>query len=128
LKIALLNINAFINIEFDVKAVFIEAHPFIMSNAQKVALTYGPIVYCLESIDNGINLHSILVRKEKTYDIEYDNLFQMNVIYTRGYRRCPYIKTYHNNYRKKPCKLKYIPYYGFANRGKSDMSVWINKY
>ena len=28
----------------------------------------------------------------------------------------------------RPAKLRYIPYYAFANRGESDMTVWLTKF
>ena len=120
--------NVVITISFVTKPVFIESNPEISDNVNKLCLMYGPICYCLESIDNGENLSALLVKKNCRFEIEYNDYFQMNVIKVIGYRRLVSNKTYAQTYKVIEQLLTFIPYYGFSNRGQSDMKVWVNKY
>lgn len=46
-----------IDIDFDMSVRAIAANPLVGQDADKVAVTRGPIVYCAEERDNGANLH-----------------------------------------------------------------------
>lgn len=41
------------------EAQFMHPHPLIRENAGKIAIQRGPLVYCLEEIDNGSPLASL---------------------------------------------------------------------
>jgi DUF1680 family protein len=51
-------------VEFDMTAKIIYADPRISSDAGKVCVMRGPIVYCAEGVDNGEFLHSFILPKE----------------------------------------------------------------
>ena len=99
----------------------------VSENANRAALTLGPIVYCIEEADNGKNLRSIMVSKDLNAEITFSEYFNGNVISVDGFRP---VKTdelyapYPNKYEE--CRLKFIPYYGFANREIGEMVVWVN--
>ena len=87
----------------------------------------GPIVYCAESADNIENLHSLYLSKELNAKESYSKFFRAYTIEVDGYR----LKGFEGLYQKlnreyEKCRIKLIPYYGFANRGESNMSVWLN--
>lgn len=114
-------------LELKIKPVLVEANPKVIANAGKVALMYGPIVYCVESIDNVENLHSLYLTKELNAEEIYCEYFRANKIEVDGY----VLKSFDGLYRKinreyEKCRIKMIPYYGFANRGECNMSVWLN--
>lgn len=115
-----------LELEFSIKPCLIQANPNVQENAGKVALQMGPFVYCLEGVDNGENLKSLWVDKNLSCTIEFDEFFNTNVIYAKGYRTLFSTGLYYPLADKaKPCVLKFIPYFGFANRGETEMLVWV---
>ena len=79
----------------------------------KAAVTYGPFVLCAEGVDNGGDLDNITLTKEKA-TVNFDGAFAGFDV------TVPALKN------GKPYELKMIPYYAFANRGETDMSVWFD--
>ena len=79
----------------------------------KAAVTYGPFVLCAEGVDNGGDLDNITLTKEKAA-VNFDGAFADFDV------TVPALKN------GKPYELKMIPYYAFANRGETDMSVWFD--
>ena len=118
-------------LDLTMEVQLIEASPYVEEDAGRVALTCGPLVYCLEGVDNEGPLGDIRISSDETYTQEYDPLFHTNVIYTNGYRRDTSSfasKLYRiSEANLQSVKLTFIPYFGFANRGESDMRVWILK-
>ncbi|WET00532.1 glycoside hydrolase family 127 protein [Flavobacterium sp. YJ01] len=80
----------------------------VLTNANKVSLEYGPIVYAVEEIDNKNNFDKIDVSASDTFKVKKEaNLLQgVNVI--------------------ENSKLKAIPYYSWSNRGVGKMKVWLD--
>lgn len=120
-----------IHIMFEMKPQIIEASPKLQENSGRVALQRGPIIYCLEAIDNGDLLRDIRIDALGQFNCVFDEYFGVETINTKGYRR---IMTDFKNILYKPVyekleevPLKFIPYYGFANRGESEMIVWVLK-
>ncbi|MEZ0542165.1 aceric acid hydrolase [Fibrella arboris] len=111
----------------------IEANPLVEENRNQVAVKRGPIVYCLESVDNrktkltDIALSTQLDFKPKF--VRFDNADMMaldgtaklvnegrwtNQLYREVSAKTP-----------QPLPIRLIPYYAWANRGHSEMEVWI---
>ncbi|GLO65435.1 hypothetical protein MACH08_12190 [Oceanobacillus kimchii] len=112
-----------------------KAHPLVRQNIGKVALQRGPIIYCLEEIDNGENLQQIFVDTNKNYlDAEFDSELLGGVVKLFGtaYRLdsslwkedCLYAESKMN---LTPIEVKAIPYYSWCNRKPGEMLVWINE-
>ncbi|NLX94524.1 MAG: hypothetical protein GXZ02_11910 [Clostridiales bacterium] len=61
----------------------------------------------------------------------FDTDLQVFTLETEGYRKNP--RKDNNLYMPvgegyEPQTIKLIPYFAFANRGESDMRVWLNKF
>jgi uncharacterized protein len=89
------------------------AHPRVKGHTGKAALTRGPLVYCLESIDNpGLDIFSArLDPASLRTGFDSDLLGGSGMI-------TGLIET------GQPVKA--IPYLLWANRGESQMTVWVN--
>lgn len=108
---------------------FIQGNPKIRENAGKVCLMNGPVVYCLEEVDNGADLFALSVCKnEKTFEMKYSKVYGLNTFSCEGVRTMPAKGNplYAISYPQQSVRLKFIPYYAFANREESDMLVWLN--
>ena len=116
-----------VDIEFVVKPVFCTASHNVHEDCGRVALMYGPIVYCIESKDQEAEVFRCRVDADKAVTVteeyyggypmlEADGVIipQQEGLYAR------YVST-----TCQPTKLRFIPYYTFANRGADDMQVWV---
>jgi uncharacterized protein len=109
----------------------IESNPNVFNNAGRIALQRGPIVYCIEQVDNGKNLNEIIVSKKSKLQLKYDRklLGGLPVIEGKGFRRDEADwknKLYRSDSsRLVPVNIKAIPYAFWANRKAGEMLVWI---
>jgi DUF1680 family protein len=111
----------------------IKAHPNVKTNIGKVALQRGPVVYCLEEIDNEPSLHEIVLSHKSELKSEFDDnlLGGITVITAEAQRyNSPwedelYKANVESQYR--PVTVKFIPYYAWANRTSGEMMVWITE-
>lgn len=116
---------------FNVEPYFVESNPMVRENAGKVCLMCGPVVYCLEEIDNGPDLFALSVDlKEQNFISKFNESFGLMTFECSGERAIAtngsplYAKV--GGYRRERVTLKFVPYYAFMNRGENDMIVWIN--
>jgi hypothetical protein len=110
-----------INIEFDTEIKIIKCSNKVRANVGKVAITRGPIVYCLEEHDNGSDLQMLKLSPEPNF--RYNN----GTILADGLREKADNQLY-SEYTSpdfEKCTLKFIPYYTWGNRGENEMSVYV---
>ena len=116
-----------LSIEFEMKVRFVRSNRRVHENAGKVAVMRGPVVYCLEGVDNGNDIKAISVDINSEYTIGEKD-FLVPSIYGKGYIEKESDALYYNteeNIQEIP--LKFVPYFAYANRGETDMLVWVNK-
>ena len=108
----------------------VAANPSVQDDANRAALMMGPVVYCLEGVENGINLHSLQIDPQGKLTPSYDDNYGVNTISAKGYRTVrPAGEALYYDYdqvQKVPQTLHFIPYFAFANRGESEMIVWVH--
>ena len=93
----------------------VHAHEKVEENKGKVALMRGPLVYCLEGMDqNGADVFNVGLPAKATLtaDFRKELLGGVKVITTDGTGKD---------------KLTAVPYYTWQNRGKTPMTVWITE-
>ncbi|MBR6159864.1 MAG: glycoside hydrolase family 127 protein [Lachnospiraceae bacterium] len=106
----------------------------VSANIGKVAIARGPQVYCAEEVDNGAALHCLALPAGAAMGFEWDDdlLGGVGVITVQGIRRTQ-ADTDRGLYALSPGtvnktqKIKLIPYYAWANRGKNEMRVWLDE-
>lgn len=109
------------------------SHPEVRHNINKVAIQRGPIVYCIESIDNVESLHRMILPKEEELTAEFDEELLGGVVKVIGKAKIFDDSNWGNNlYKITPPKetdiqLTAVPYYLWNNRGLGEMRVWINE-
>lgn len=113
--------------DFNVAPRFVVSAPGVHDNAGRTALMLGPVVYCVESVDNNGDIFALYADINTAFDIEADDYFGLPTITANGYAKIDSGKLYMNaNAVKYEARaIKFIPYYGMENRGECDMLVWI---
>ncbi|RAV57373.1 glycoside hydrolase family 127 protein [Mucilaginibacter rubeus] len=102
------------------------ANQQVKDDRGRFAFERGPIVYCLEGPDNKDSLvQNILIDKNAIADANYhaDLLNGVDVISAEGKSAKRQLKT--DSILQTEQMVKAIPYYAWANRGPSEMTVWI---
>ena len=119
-------------LDMQMTPAFYEASPKIWNDMGKVALVKGPVVYCLEGADNG-DLHGLCADIFETVTETTEPTLGVPMLEVSGWRKFECGCCDHALYRPvqgdyRPVKLRFIPYFAFANRGESDMTVWVTKF
>ncbi|WP_052297648.1 glycoside hydrolase family 127 protein [Leadbettera azotonutricia] len=126
-----------LSIVFDMPVNFVEANPKVRENSGKLAITRGPVVYCLEEVDNGKELFKIHADLEngKPHNLktawEKDLLSGIVTLSFTGKKE----KDWPSDALYRPVApaaledklIKCIPYYAWTNRNPGEMTVWMNK-
>ncbi len=114
----------------------IAANPQVRHDAGCIALQCGPVIYCLEEVDNGANLANLVIPRGAKLESSIDgSLFGgVGVITGEGVRAEP--KTWAGGlyqpqslleYTQDVVSFKAIPYSLWANRQPGEMRVWIRE-
>lgn len=111
----------------------LESNPLVEENRNQVAVKRGPIVYCLESPDmpTSTRVFDVAIPSSATFKPVATQLENspITVLETNG------VLVNDKNWEKqlyrplsqpkKTVPLKLIPYYAWANRGQSEMTIWV---
>ncbi|MBR2460796.1 MAG: glycoside hydrolase family 127 protein [Clostridia bacterium] len=116
-------------LEFDFKMSvrLMEARAEAVFDCGKYAVMRGPVVYCMESHDNGELLRDIRLDGRARFVPGKHAELGVPMLTVRAYRRrrdesAPLYSPRHDSLEQISAKL--IPYYAFANRGVCEMQVW----
>lgn len=103
---------------------FIEANPNVQDDSGRYAVMRGPLVYCMEGVDNGENLRDItFLDNGSAKAVMEDGLAP--VIYMDAERRPATNRLYSlKSSERVQFKARLIPYFTFANREECDMIIW----
>lgn len=125
--------NDVVELSFPMEVKRIQANPQVRNNVGKVALRRGPIVYCLEEVDNGPNLPGIILPRNAELHAKYEKDLLGGVVVVTGEAQKIEEEDWENAlYRPvkdktKPIQMTAIPYYAWCNREPGEMLVWMNE-
>ncbi len=104
---------------------FVKSNRKVHENAGRVAVMRGPVVYCLEGKDNEKDIKCIRLNIKDDFEL-CEKEFLVPSIKGTGFIEKETDALYYDLFdNEKGIPLKFIPYFAFANRGESDMLVWI---
>jgi len=125
-----------IKLSLEVIPQVIEANPQVADDSGRVAIQRGPLIYCLEEIDqpNGISLSDVAVnpgrRPAEQFQTEFKSelggmvvLHHTGVVYERA-QKSLYARYSGDSVKTRTISLTFIPYYAWANRQATSMQVW----
>ena len=120
-----------VEIDIPMRCEKVYASPDAYHMNGRVAITRGPIVYCLEEIDNGAGLQgiSLPVESQLYESYEADLLGGVVTVYADAFKAisCEGKLYDYNKPAEMKVRIKAIPYYTWANRGEGEMLVWIRE-
>jgi DUF1680 family protein len=127
-----------IQLRVEVMPQIIEANPRVADDTGRVAIQRGPLIYCLEEIDqpSGISLSDVAVnpgrQPAEQFQAEFRNdllggmvvLHHTGALYERGTAEKALYSRYGREATTRKIPLTFIPYYAWANRQATSMQVW----
>jgi DUF1680 family protein len=102
-----------VELHFPMNVQITRANDKVEENLGKRSFEYGPVVYCVEEIDNPGGLDKLSLSNQMTWNVDKkaDFLGGVNVLYVTNEKT-------NNNFLA-------IPYYAWSNRGIGTMKVWL---
>lgn len=122
-----------VELSMDMPAELIQANPKVWADAGKVAIARGPLVYCLEEVDNGSNLSAISIPLDCSFVYEEDSSLPNGAVALRTTAIKTDDKGWSDElYRpavnaEKETSIKAVPYCMWCNRKPGEMTVWIRQ-
>ncbi|MBE6576984.1 MAG: glycoside hydrolase family 127 protein [Ruminococcaceae bacterium] len=112
-------------LELDLKMqpYFVKTHPMVRYDTGRIALCYGPSVYCMEGVDNAYELNAVSISVDA--DIKCERAEDCVELVVKGYVDDEFDGLYcFADKPKTEATLRFRPYRMFANRGETDMLIW----
>ena len=108
----------------------LSAHPAVTQDTGRVALKRGPVVYCLEEVDNGIAPQRFILKDDPIESEFVPDLLGGAVVLTGEAEVTSAAGWGGALYRsgppsREPRRFRAIPYHLWANREAGGMQVWI---
>jgi uncharacterized protein len=127
-----------IELKVEVVPQVIEANPRVTDDTGRVAIQRGPLIYCLEEIDqpSGISLSDVAVNPGRQPAEQFQTEFKSDLlggtvvlhhtgaVYERGSSQKALYSRYGREAKTRKVPLTFIPYYAWANRQATSMQVW----
>ncbi|HTU19421.1 MAG TPA: beta-L-arabinofuranosidase domain-containing protein [Gemmataceae bacterium] len=101
----------------------VHADPRVQANRGRVALQRGPVLYCLEGVDNGGKARSLCLPKEAKLSANLDKDLLGGVVVLRGEALA--VSRPEEKLEIKKVTFKAVPYFAWDNRQPGQMIVWI---
>jgi len=92
----------------------IEAHPLVEADRGRVAVQRGPVVYCLEQVDNHGPVLNVALAREPKLHSEHRAELLGGVTVIRGVSR-------------EGKELLFVPYHAWDHREPGQMAVWVRQ-
>jgi DUF1680 family protein len=90
-----------------------------------VAIQRGPLVYCVEGTDNGGHAWNLVVPDNTTFDTASLHIADERVTTVTADIPVLTVAPDGQSARTEIRRMTAIPYYTWANRGKTEMQVWL---
>jgi len=120
-----------VTLDLDMEPEFIQANPKVRADVGKVAIQRGPLVYCIEEVDNGKNLPAISIDTGAGLTLERDRILEEEIVVIKGKGtkadEASWSEELYRTYTRSeiPVDIKAVPYFIWGNRAPGEMLVWI---
>jgi DUF1680 family protein len=129
-----------IRLEFDMTPQMLEANAHVVEDSGRIAVQRGPLVYCLEQLDQpkGVELADVVLVPDGPKNGQgFSESFEKSllegvvvlhhegaVVQTPEARRSLYFRSSAAPAKSGKTTLTFIPYYAWSNRSPTPMAVW----
>ncbi len=119
-----------VELEFAMPAERVVAHPNVKANHGLYALQRGPLVYCLEQVDQSAPLAELYFPPEEPIEARVESdWWEGMVVLTGQARLAPELNWHRRLYHALPAAralpFKAVPYFAWDNRAPGPMKVWM---
>jgi uncharacterized protein len=127
-----------VRLRLPMPARLVECHPYVDENSGQVAIMRGPLLYCVEGVDNpGFDPRDVVLPADADLSVQFrpDLLGGVAVLSVRAEAAAPDESWEGRLYRTRrdrgegrradAVELTAVPYYGWANREPGAMRVWL---
>jgi DUF1680 family protein len=123
-----------VELSFPMDIVRLEANPNVLQSRGRIAVSRGPLIYCLEQPDNTADLDRIALPLTAALSEQFEPTLLGGVTVIHGQARLQELGEWTDQlYRPvhpmkpgEPVAIKAIPYCVWGNRGQKKMKVWID--
>jgi DUF1680 family protein len=128
-----------IALNFPMDTEIVASNPRVAENTGRVAVRRGPVIYCMEELDqpSGTNLSDVAIRVSEKHSKEFQDEYAANLLEgvvllhhngvaydTASAEEALYMPATSVTNKTHPARLTLIPYYAWANRQPTAMQVW----
>jgi DUF1680 family protein len=111
----------------------LKAHPRVEADRGRVALRRGPLLYCLEAVDNGGHVRNLVLPPDARLRSEYRADVLGGVVVLTGPARAVHRAAWPDTLYlpadrlpgSTPVEFTAVPYFANANRHPGEMLVWV---
>lgn len=122
---AVMSTEGEILLELDMPVTALRANRRVHACAGRVAVMRGPVVYCAEGTDNERDIKNMRIKPDGEFRLS-ESEFMLPAVKTKAWVPAESDNLY--DFASEPLletELTLIPYYAFANRGETEMQVWL---
>jgi DUF1680 family protein len=101
----------------------VHADPRVKADVGRVALQRGPVVFCLEGVDNGGQVRSLALPGDARLESHFEKDLLGGVVVVTGEALA--VTRPDDQFVTRPVKFKAVPYYAWDNRAPGPMVVWL---
>ncbi|HEV3342261.1 MAG TPA: beta-L-arabinofuranosidase domain-containing protein [Pirellulales bacterium] len=101
------------------------ADPHVQADVGRVAVQRGPVVYCLEGVDNDGQVRNFVLPREAKLEAAFEPDLLAGVVVVRGEGLRVNTAGDVADARTQKVKFQAVPYYAWDNRAPGQMLVWL---
>ncbi len=110
---------------FTMNPWLVAAKADIKQDENRLAIQRGPLVYCVEGVDNGNKAWNIILPPNTTLETTTDQVLDEKIVALQAKLPVVTINSDGTSIQTETRTVKAIPYYTWANRGKNEMQIWL---
>ncbi len=117
--------NDVVEIEMDMPVRKVVSNELVKENSGMMAIQRGPLVYCAEGVDNDSNVFNLLLSSDAEFETVLNDELPGGLLSLTANVKAIGRGPGKDNITEAEHTLVAIPYFSWANREVSEMSVWL---
>jgi DUF1680 family protein len=113
-----------VRLELPMPVERVHADPRVKADVGRVALQRGPVVYCLEGVDNGGHVRNLCLPPKEELSATFERDFLRGVVVVHG-AALSVTRDKDDKLATQPVRFQAVPYSTWDNRQPGAMVVWL---